>query len=197
MGSLNQHFVDPFCGLLYHCLLPCWPWVIVEWGGVPSKGGILNKAGVNIFEKFGFEDIADGLGSMDYGTYRHGWHIIGQMLTASRYQLAKDSDPKLMMAYKNRFELLRDSKSQCTFTTRGLMASNTNPQPRSISQDHLCSRRDLVLSFLFWISVHFPSLIFFSSATLAAARPFCIQWTGRLGPRKARISPMSKGEKMK
>jgi len=37
----------------------------------PSKGGILNKAGINIFEKFGFEDI-DGLGSMDYGTYRHG-----------------------------------------------------------------------------------------------------------------------------
>jgi len=57
------------------------------------------------------------------------------MLIASRYQLAKDSDPKLMTAHKNRFELLRDSKSQCTFTTRGLMASrgptpNPGPFPR-------------------------------------------------------------------
>jgi len=29
------------------------------------------SAGVNIFEKFSFEEIADGLGSIDYATYRH------------------------------------------------------------------------------------------------------------------------------
>ena len=113
------------------------------------------------------------------------------MLIASRYQLAKDSDPKLMMAYKNRFELLRDSKSQCTFTTRGLMASRgptSNPSPFSGSL-MFQARFGSFFPVLILCPFSFFECVFFSSATLAAAQPFCIQWTGGLGPRKAKIQP--------